>query len=170
MNKLINLSIILLMSVALFSCKTRKKTQEKAYMEKTYALLKQKLPSAKVTKVDDSIKVIFPNNVLFETNKSEISPSVLGDFEKFAYVLNKFNKTSILVNGYTDNTGNHEINAKLSNERAQKSKQVLINFKVKPVRLYAWGHGANNPVASNDTEEGRQLNRRVEFLVLYEYN
>ena len=167
MKRQINLIVVLLSSLLMFSCAAGKKNKS-AYMQQTFETLKRDLPDATVTILDDTIKVLFPENVMFASNSAEINETFMPKMKTFAGILKRFNKTSILVNGYTDNTGSHEINAKLSNERAMNARNALIEYKVKPGRLYAWGHGPNNPIATNNTAEGKQKNRRVEFLVLYD--
>jgi outer membrane protein OmpA-like peptidoglycan-associated protein len=86
-----------------------------------------------------------------------------------AGVLTKHPKTSILVTGYTDATGSDELNNKLSWLRAESAKAELLQNSIKNKRVYTWGFGSKNPVATNDTPEGRTLNRRVEVIVLHDY-
>lgn len=167
MQKQLSLIVLLLSSILMFSCVARKKNKS-AYIQQTFETLKKDLPDATVTLLDDTIKVLFPENVMFASSSSEINENFMPKMKTFAGILNRFKKTSILINGYTDNTGSQEINAKLSNERAMNARNALANYNVKPGRLYAWGHGPNNPIASNNTAEGKQKNRRVEFLVLYD--
>lgn len=137
-------------------------------MHRTYKELKEKLPEATVTIVSDSIKVLFPEHLMFATSSAEINQTFYSKMANFGKILNKYSKTSILINGYTDNTGASESNVKLSNERALAAKSSLINEKVATARLFSWGHGSKDPVATNSTPEGRQKNRRVEFVVLYD--
>lgn len=167
MQKQLSLIVLLLSSILMFSCAAGKKNKS-AYIQQTFETLKKELPDATVTLLDDTIKVLFPENVMFASNSADINETFMPKMKKFSTILNRFRKTSILINGYTDNTGSQEINAKLSNERAMNARNAMIGYKVKPGRLYAWGHGPNNPIASNNTVEGKQKNRRVEFLVLYD--
>jgi uroporphyrinogen decarboxylase len=85
---------------------------------------------------------------------------------KIAKVMNKYTETSVLVTGYTDISGTTEINNELSWKRAESAKAALLNYAVANKRIYTWGFGAKNPIASNETAEGRNQNRRVEFVIL----
>lgn len=136
-------------------------------MGKTYKELKQELPDATVTLLNDSIKVLFPENLMFATNSANINSEFTPKMITFAKILNRYNKTSVLINGYTDNTGSAEINNKLSYDRANTAKVALEQQSVEKSRLHSWGHGSKDPLATNNTPEGRQKNRRVEFVVLY---
>jgi len=78
-------------------------------------------------------------------------------------VLNEYNKTLINIYGHTDNVGSNEYNQGLSERRAQSVAQYLISHQVLPDRIAAVGFGETRPIASNDTPEGRQQNRRVEL-------
>ncbi|WP_190277289.1 OmpA family protein [Taibaiella lutea] len=136
-------------------------------MEHTYADVKKAINQAEVTIINDSLKVLFPSNLLFETGGTGINKETFPVMERFANVLLKYSKTDILINGYTDNTGSAETNRKLSKERADTAGAALMIYKVPGQRLSFWGHGSNNPISDNATEEGKARNRRVEFLVLY---
>jgi Outer membrane protein and related peptidoglycan-associated (lipo)proteins len=87
--------------------------------------------------------------------------------ERFAKVLNKNEDATILINSHSDNSGKKPHNKKLSLKRATNVKSILVGFQVKPYRLSTWGLGSREPIASNHTTEGKALNRRVEFIVLY---
>lgn len=165
--KFFSFCLLLLSSVLFISCGSSKKGISR-YQEKTYKKLKEELPEATVTIVNDSIKVLFPNHLLFKTGSAELNQNVNVTFMRFGKVLNKYHKTKILINGYTDNTGNKEANMALSQKRAESALNKLLDAKVKQDRLFSWGHGENNPREKNDTEAGREKNRRVEFIVLYD--
>lgn len=165
-NKILLGAIALFLMQGTVSCRTPK-TKGK-YMSKTFKRLKKDLPFADVSKLNDTVKVIFPSNLMFGVNSSSISESVLPKMNRFAIALNKFNKTAILVNGHTDNVGEENYNIALSTKRADTAKAALILYKVNPSRINTWGLGMRHPIASNETEEGKARNRRVEFVILYE--
>ena len=87
--------------------------------------------------------------------------------KRFAGALIRYNKTDILINGYTDNTGTEELNNTLSKSRAQNAKNLLVQDGVDSVRMLTWGLGAKNPIADNTSAQGKSRNRRVEFIILY---
>lgn len=138
-------------------------------MEDIYTTLKKVVNEAEVTILNDTVKVLFPEHLLFSINSTELNPPTYPLMERFAGALNKYNRTSILINGYTDNTGSKEYNAKISKERALATRKLLQENQVDSLRMHTWGLGVDNPIAPNSTEEGRRKNRRVEFIILYSY-
>lgn len=146
---------------------TGKPLNKKEYIEKTYKEIKDNIQEAEVVLIEDSIKVLFPNNILY--NAKDVIPytDYMGPLEKFAGLLKKYNKTNIMVSGHTDNKGKESLNKELSEQRAKNIKNTLIDLGIGNYRLYSVGLGSYSPIESNKTEEGRKINRRVEFIVLY---
>ncbi|HTN18067.1 MAG TPA: OmpA family protein [Chitinophagaceae bacterium] len=137
-------------------------------MRKTYKKLKRSLKSsALVSHLNDTVKVIFPSNLMFGFNSASINEPIIPKMQRFALALNKFDRTAVLISGHTDNKGAEQYNNELSGRRADSAKVVLSQYQVKPERINTWGMGMRHPVASNETDEGRALNRRVEFVILY---
>jgi outer membrane protein OmpA-like peptidoglycan-associated protein len=110
-----------------------------------------------------------PEAVLFTINSAELNKDYLPIMGKMATVLNKYPKTSILITGYTDATGSDEYNLELSKKRAESAKTVLIQNKINTNRIFTWGLGSKNPIADNKSVEGRKQNRRVEYVIMYDY-
>lgn len=156
----------------LAACGNKGKLTKREYNDlvKTYKELSKSLENGHVILKDDRVIVSFSENLLFDINKYEIKTTYYPSLTEMARVLNKYPKTNILITGYTDNTGTQKINLELSKKRADAAKEFLINNQVSSYRIYTWGLGDKNPVASNDTEEGRSQNRRVEFVIMYNYN
>lgn len=153
----------------LSACNTQKHLARKrhVYMEKTYLELKDSIKEAQVSILNDTIKVLYPENLLFPVGKAELLPATKPLLIRFANALIKYDKTSILINGYTDNTGGKDLNDQLSANRASNTGNFLKANKVKEARIFTWGRGSRNPIADNSTTAGRQKNRRVEFIILY---
>lgn len=172
MNRRILLLWVLPLLAVLYSCNPQKKMAKKqhAYMEAAYASLKEAVNEAEVTILNDTVKVLFPEHLLFQKNSAEINEATSPLMQRFAKALNQYGKTSILINGYTDVTGGEDINGKLSQNRADSARGMLKNFAVENTRMYTWGLGSANPIGDNNTEVGRRRNRRVEFIILYSYN
>lgn len=125
---------------------------------------------AKVEQTTDSnglqaIKVTFDGGILFPTGKYSLNPSAQADLTKFAVNLIQNPDTDVAITGYTDNTGSYAVNEKLSGQRANAVRDYLMNCGVAANRLTAKGIPMAGYVASNDTPEGRALNRRVEITV-----
>ena len=104
------------------------------------------------------------NNLLFETAKDIIMPSSLPELKRIATFVTTYGY-KIRLAGHTDNVGSPESNKTLSQARAEAVRRQLIEYGCKPDEIKAFGYGDIKPVASNDTEEGRALNRRVEITI-----
>ena len=127
--------------------------------------LKRELPDAKIVMLKDSLKVIYPELALFDVNKDEIKPSAFVSIQAFAKVLKKENQVYFIINGHTDNVGSDELNNSLSLRRATHSKALFVKDGIDDARMAVNGYGSSQPVAGNSTDEGKQANRRVEFVL-----
>ncbi len=105
-------------------------------------------------------------NTFFEVNSYVILPESVGDMNEILKVFAQNPGISIEISGFTDNTGTDEYNLVLSQKRAESVMQYLCQQGVNPGQLTAKGYGKTKPLASNDTEEGRQLNRRTEIKII----
>ncbi len=135
------------------------------YMDRQEAQLRQKLQGTgvSVTRQGDRIVLNMPGNITFMTDRADIQSNFYEVLNSVVLVLNEYNKTLINIYGHTDNVGSNEYNQGLSERRAQSVAQYLISHQVLPDRIAAVGFGETRPIASNDTPEGRQQNRRVEL-------
>jgi outer membrane protein OmpA-like peptidoglycan-associated protein len=104
--------------------------------------------------------------VNFETNSAVLTADSRGVLDSVARSLNAQRDIKVEIGGHTDNVGSASYNQTLSQQRAESVRQYLIGRGVDPERLAAHGYGATQPVAANQTEEGRAANRRVEFKIL----
>lgn len=104
-------------------------------------------------------------NVFFETGKAELQPSSYPELQNIAAFLHENPKVSIRLSGHTDNTGVASANLKLSLQRAEVVKEYIVNQHILPDRVETCGYGAEKPIADNQTEEGRRLNRRTEMEI-----
>jgi len=102
----------------------------------------------------------------FDVDQTVIKPGFHYSMNKMAKILNKYGKTELLIIGHTDSTGSAKYNQHLSERRADAVRQYLLNVKVVPQRLSAYGKGESQPVASNANAAGRRLNRRVDIIVV----
>ncbi len=135
------------------------------YMDKQEAALRSKLDGTgvRVVREGDNIRLVMPGNITFGTDRHEVQPEFYSTLESVAVVLKEFNKTNIRIAGHTDSVGSDSHNQTLSEKRAGSVGQLLISYGVLPGRVLVTGFGERYPVASNDTEGGRQANRRVEL-------
>lgn len=140
-------------------------------MDKQQKQLEEQLAQqAKVEETTDSnglraIKVTFDGGILFPTGKYNLNPQAQADLTKFAVNLIENPDTDVAITGYTDNTGSYAVNEKLSGQRANSVRNYLIKCGVNADRLFAKGIPMADYIASNDTPEGRALNRRVEITI-----
>jgi outer membrane protein OmpA-like peptidoglycan-associated protein len=102
---------------------------------------------------------------LFDVNKAELKDYSRAELAKLATILNKYDDTNILLAGHTDSTGSDEYNLKLSRRRADAVSDYLHVQNVNAERFTIYGYGETDPVASNDTTDGRAQNRRVEVAI-----
>jgi len=104
-------------------------------------------------------------NIFFEFDKAELLPESKQELDMLVDLLYDYPHMEVEISGHTDNIGGEQYNLKLSEARAKAVVDYLINNKTDRSRLAYKGYGYSKPIATNDTEEGRQLNRRVEFKV-----
>jgi len=105
-------------------------------------------------------------NVEFDTDKAVVKEKYDSEIKKVADFMKTYPKTTAVIEGHTDNVYTPEYNQKLSEARANSVRLYLINhFGVKASRLSSVGYGQTRPIASNNTEEGRQKNRRVQAVI-----
>ncbi len=134
------------------------------YMDEQAKEMDDALANAKVERVDEGIVVTMDSGILFDVNKSDLRPSAKSELDKLSVVLMEKDKTNILVVGHTDSDGSDEYNLKLSEQRASSVRSYLVAKGVTVDRMSMRGKGEMDPVAPNDTPEGKQLNRRVEMI------
>ena len=113
----------------------------------------------------EAIKVTFDNGILFDTNKSNLSASAKSELKTFAQQMSDLPDTQITVYGHTDNTGTAAVNEKISKQRADAVTAQLMANGIDKGRIVSEGKSFNEPVATNDTAEGRAQNRRVEIYI-----
>ena len=105
-------------------------------------------------------------NIFFETGKATLMPESYTQLEQVLKFLNSNPTVRMEISGHTDNTGSLRVNTRLSQDRAQSVVDYLEEHGIDPDRLDAMGYAFSQPIASNDTPEGRASNRRVEFKIL----
>jgi outer membrane protein OmpA-like peptidoglycan-associated protein len=107
------------------------------------------------------------HNIFFDYNSAELNPQSAAEIRRLATLMKEQGKLRIEVAGHTDSIGSDEFNLDLSSRRARAVREFLVrSCGVEPVRVMSRGYGAHKPVATNETEEGRQENRRVEFTIV----
>lgn len=138
------------------------------YMDVQEAKLRQELEATGVSVIRDGDNIILsmPGNITFPSDSSTLNAGARDVLNSVSKVLKEYKKTNIAVAGYTDSTGNASYNQLLSEKRARTVADNLMDFGVARERVFAQGFGIQNPIASNDTAEGRAENRRVELALV----
>ena len=114
---------------------------------------------------ENELKLIVNDKILFNVNSSVLRTSALPTLNQIAGVLNRYPDARVVVTGYTDSTGTEAYNVALSKRRSESVRNYLISRGVDAARITAVGLGESDPIDTNQTAEGRQRNRRVEFFV-----
>ncbi len=135
-------------------------------MDKQAREIQTALPGAQVERVGEGIKLVLGENaVRFDTNKSTLTSGAKANLDKLVPVFGQYPDTNIQIYGYTDSTGSAEYNLKLSDQRAASVRTYLAGKGISASRFTTIGLGIADPIATNDTPEGRSQNRRVEFAI-----
>ena len=134
-------------------------------MDKKAEELDQELESADVERVGEGIKVTFDSGLLFDFDSSNLRPEAERDLAEFANSMREFEETRVLIVGHTDAKGSASYNQNLSERRSSSAAEYLQEQGLDSSRLETVGRGESEPVASNETSEGRQQNRRVEVAI-----
>ncbi|MFC0446251.1 OmpA family protein [Pseudidiomarina halophila] len=139
-----------------------------AYMDKQEREFREELAGSgvEVIRDGDTIRLQLPSNITFGTDSAVIASNFDPVLNDVARVLQKYEKTTMVIEGHTDSTGSAEYNQRLSENRALAVRNHLNRNGVDARRLTAMGFGESQPIATNETESGRQLNRRVELRIV----
>lgn len=135
------------------------------HMDKQAEELRRDLEGANVERVGEGIKITFDSGLLFDHDSYQLKPETEDNLVKLAETLQKYDDTNILIEGHTDATGADDYNMQLSDWRAETVSKFINEKGVKNSRITMEGYGEEQPVASNETAEGRQQNRRVEVAI-----
>lgn len=136
-----------------------------AYMDRQEAKLREQLrgTGVSVTRVGDNITLNMPGNITFMTDSADLNGSFFRVLDSVALVAKEFDRTIIESAGHTDSTGSEQYNQQLSEQRAATVADYLRSRGIAADRLITVGAGEMRPIATNDTAQGRALNRRVEL-------
>jgi len=139
-----------------------------AYMDVQEKQLRDQLAGTgvQVVREGDNIRLIMPGNITFETDSYRLRDDFYPTLNSVGLVLAKYADTTVRVSGHTDNTGSHSYNQTLSERRAGSVADYLVTQEVARSRMLTQGMAFDQPIADNDTAEGRAQNRRVEIHIL----
>ena len=137
-------------------------------MDEQEAAMRRELAAAEVVNIQrnaDVLAVTFKSDYFFAVGSANLNAGAYDEISRVSRVLNQYPDTSIQVAGHTDSTGSEESNKTLSENRAENVKNALVGQGVHPNRITTLGFGESAPIADNNTEAGRQLNRRVVITI-----
>jgi outer membrane protein OmpA-like peptidoglycan-associated protein len=136
------------------------------YMDKQAEKIDADLEGATVERVGEGILITFDSGILFDIASASLKPETRNNLDKLSETMIKYDDTEIRVLGHTDNTGTEKYNEELSKKRASSVNSYLVTKGVASSRLTNIGYGELDPIATNETAEGRELNRRVEIVIV----
>ena len=119
-----------------------------------------------VQRLQDTLAISFKSDSFFDVEAAQIKPDSSGDLEYVADLLRRYPETRVEISSYTDSSGSEQQNLALSQQRAQAVAELLAQKGIDPSRIEHRGYGETNFVASNATENGRQLNRRITLVII----
>lgn len=134
-------------------------------MDKKAEELDEQLADAEVERVGEGIKITFDSGLLFDFDSSTLQANAEQNLAEFASSMNEFEETDILIVGHTDAKGSDSYNQALSERRSSSAANFLSQEGISATRMQIAGKGETEPVATNETAEGRSQNRRVEIAV-----
>lgn len=127
--------------------------------------LQDKLPNARVERIGEGIAVTFDSGILFAVNQSTLQPAGQQNLRDLVASLREYEGTEVLAVGHTDSTGEEAYNQALSERRSDAARTFMVGAGLEASRIRALGRGEVEPIATNDTDSGRQANRRVEIAI-----
>jgi outer membrane protein OmpA-like peptidoglycan-associated protein len=140
-----------------------------SYMDKQEQELRAQMAymeAASIQRDQDVLAVTFRSDAFFAVDSATLLPGAYDEMDRVADILNRYPQTTIRVEGHTDSTGSEDYNVDLSRHRAESVAIALQQRGVHPARIQTVGYGESRPIASNDNEGGRQLNRRVTIEIV----
>ena len=138
--------------------------EEAAGARRELQRLKEELSTLHPRQTDRGV-VLTLSNVVFEFNRASLKPGAMNDLAKLAAFLKEHPDQQVTIEGHTDSIGSDVYNRQLSEERANAVREYLVRSGVAPEQIVARGYGKDYPVATNNTEAGRQANRRVDIVI-----
>ncbi len=135
------------------------------HMDQQAEEMRRTIANAEIERVAEGIKITFDSGILFAIGSAELQAEARSTIEQMVQVLRDYPDSNIVIEGDTDNTGGTDFNQALSERRATAVADYHKTLGISASRIVTLGLGEMNPIASNDTAAGRQLNRRVEVAI-----
>jgi outer membrane protein OmpA-like peptidoglycan-associated protein len=136
------------------------------YMDRQAAEIERDIEGARVERIGEGIKITFDSGILFAFNSADLQYEAVENLNELARILNKYEDTNILIEGHTDAVGSEDYNLGLSRRRAESVSVQLDHMSVDEGRFTLMAYGESQPIATNETDDGRRANRRVEVAIM----
>ena len=136
------------------------------YMDKQAHDIQRDVKGAKVERVGEGIRITFDSGIMFDVNSYQLKEEAKTNIKELSKILQKYDDTNVLIEGHTDASGSDELNMKLSEQRADAVADYAKMLGVAGARMAIKGYGETQPIADNDSEEGKAKNRRVEIGIM----
>lgn len=164
-NKYFGIACALMFASLTFSCKSKKMIVNDGAEVATAG--EAPVEGSTMTQTNEGMVLTFQSDVLFDINSSYLTENAKSTLANMvAYINRNYPNANLKINGHTDATGTPEYNKELSERRAKRVKDYLVERGLKAANIKTEGYGLTKPVAVNNTPEGRQKNRRVEIVIL----
>lgn len=134
-------------------------------MDKRAEELEEELEGATIQRVEEGIAVSFDSGILFDFDSSSLRSNARENLENLARIMGEDEDTNLMIVGHTDSIGDENYNQGLSERRARSAADFIVSQGISSTRVEIKGMGENEPIADNETEAGRQENRRVEVAI-----
>lgn len=134
-------------------------------MDEKARKLAEEMDGVTVQRVEEGIAVSFDNGILFDFDSSSLRPEGFENLRKLTRIINRDDNTMLMIVGHTDSRGDEDYNLRLSERRAESASRFMISQGLSSSRIQTVGRGEKEPIADNDTDEGRQENRRIEVAI-----
>lgn len=138
---------------------------EQVQLERLYSKQSAFNKDIKLQKIRPGMRMVLPN-IFYDTDSFRLKPSSFAELDKVVAFLKEHPNVKIEIGGHTDNTGSDSHNKSLSEKRAKSVYEYLIQKNISPARLSYVGYGSQQPIATNNTAEGKAMNRRTEMKIL----
>lgn len=134
-------------------------------MDEKAAELEKELEGAEIQRVEEGIAVSFDSGLLYDFDSAELRPEAIENLKKLAEIMGEDDNTELLIVGHTDSVGEERYNQGLSVRRAESAARYIVSQGIGSARVGTEGRGESEPIGDNETEAGRQENRRVEVAI-----
>ncbi|MBN2332942.1 MAG: OmpA family protein [Deltaproteobacteria bacterium] len=121
--------------------------------------------AATIRREGNLLSILFKSDLTFDFDSATIRPGLYAEIDRIAEIMRQYPQTLIRVEGHTDSTGSEQYNMELSQRRARAVADLLVQRQVSSSRIERIGFGEGSPIATNETESGRMMNRRVEIKI-----